>query len=140
MKSEEFNQLFENAVAQERVTLGVKREEYAGGHDRLENFHTGSEITGLTPMQTLWGYLAKHLASVRDIVNGKVVSREVLREKIGDSRNYLVLLEALVLDGIKKIDCGKIVWTDTPTDLLREKYEGILKREREYIRTSPTVK
>jgi hypothetical protein len=101
--------------------------------DRLVNFHTGSEITGLTPMQTLWGYLAKHLASVRDIVNGKVVSREVLREKIGDSRNYLVLLEALALDG------------GTPSesmnaDEIQKKYNAILSREREYIRTSPTVK
>ena len=133
MKSEEFNQLFEDAVAQERVTLGVKREEYAGNSDRLENFHTGSEITGLTPMQTLWGYLAKHLASVRDIVNGKVVSREVLREKIGDSRNYLVLLEALALDS------GTPSKTMTD-DELHKKYQAILSREREYVHTSPTVK
>lgn len=123
MKSEEFNQLFEDSVAQERVTLGVKREEYAGNSDRLENFHTGSEITGLTPMQTLWGYLAKHLASVRDIVNGKVVSREVLREKIGDSRNYLVLLEALALDGGTQSDSMN-------EDEIQKKYNAILSRER----------
>jgi hypothetical protein len=42
--------------------------------------------------------MAKHLASIREIVNGKAVTYEILREKIGDARNYLVLLEGMILD------------------------------------------
>jgi len=108
MTNEEFIEHYDTVVQQERDTLSTKRKEYADGESRFINFYDGAHFTGLSPEQTLWCYMAKHLASIREIVNGKAVTREVLREKIGDARNYLVLLECmisdkLIQDGVKKI-------------------------------------
>ena len=102
MKNADFQAILEYCFNQEKQLIGVKENDYAKGVDRLANFKSGSAFTGLTPRQTLWGYLAKHLSSVKDIVDGKTVSRDVLREKIGDARNYLLLLEALVLEETNK--------------------------------------
>lgn len=98
MTPEEFERHYDYVVEQEKSTLCKKRTEYADGESRFSNFEEGSHLTGLTPEQTLWCYMAKHLVSVRDVVNGKKVSKELLREKIGDVRNYLVLLEGMILD------------------------------------------
>lgn len=98
MTHRKFQELVKKVFAEEAALLLRKAADYASGEDRLMNFRQGARFTGLSPRQTLWGYLAKHLASVKDIVDGKSVSPEILREKIGDSRNYLVLLEALVLE------------------------------------------
>lgn len=97
MTNDDFEKLFDAAVKAERELMITKAADYAGGGDRLWNFRSGAGITGLTPAQTLWGYLSKHLASIRDIARGRKVTRETLREKCGDARNYILLLEALVL-------------------------------------------
>lgn len=98
MNTPDFNVLFEDVVDQERKTLGVKAQEY-GQPGRLWNFKRGAEISGMSPRMTLWGYLVKHLTSISDICwSDKPVDRAFLREKIGDARNYLFLLEALVRD------------------------------------------
>jgi len=99
MTNEEFEKLFDAVVAQERETLITKAGEYSTDSDRFHNFHAGAAISGQTPARTLWGFLVKHLVSVRDIVDGRKSDRAMLREKIGDCRNYLILLEALLRDG-----------------------------------------
>ena len=46
----------------------------------------------------------KHLVSIIDIKNEvlyKLPSKEKLREKLGDMRNYLILLEALITERIE---------------------------------------
>jgi len=98
MTNEEFEKLFEDVVFQERTTLLTKSAEYASDADRFHNFHVGASISGQSPARTLWGFLVKHLVSVRDIVDGREADRAMLREKIGDCRNYLILLEALLVD------------------------------------------
>jgi len=98
MTHEEFAKLFDAVVKNERATLVNKAIEYSRQGDRLWNFRAGAGLTGLSPEQTLWGYLCKHLASIRDICNGVPASRKMIREKIGDARNYLILLEGLLLD------------------------------------------
>ena len=97
--SGDFEAFFDEIVAHERATLCAKREEYAGESRRLHNFYDGADFTRKSPAETLWGYLTKHLVSCREIAFGKKVSRATLREKIGDARNYLALLESLVLEG-----------------------------------------
>ncbi len=42
--------------------------------------------------------------SVRDLALGRAGDRARLREEIGDARNYLVLLEALLLDEQERKD------------------------------------
>lgn len=98
MNHNQFQTLFDEVTAQERQTLRAKAGEYASGGNRLENFYGGAAIAGTTPGDALWGYLTKHLVSCREIAKGKRVNRAMLREKIGDARNYLVLLEALVIE------------------------------------------
>jgi len=98
MTNEEFEKLFDAVVAQERATLITKAGEYASSADRFHNFHVGASISGQSPARTLWGFLVKHLVSVRDIVDGRQADRAMLREKIGDCRNYMILLEGLLLD------------------------------------------
>jgi len=102
MKNVDFQAILEYCFDEEKKLIGVKAEDYARDGDRLANFKSGAAFTGLSPRQTLWGYLAKHLSSVKEIVDGKNVSRSILREKIGDARNYLLLLEALVLEEINQ--------------------------------------
>lgn len=95
-------------------TLGVKQEEYSTDSDRLHNFKVAAEIQGCTPITALAGMMAKHTVSVYDLIQrqeqGFVVSRELWDEKIGDSINYLLLLDALVQekeDEERKEDEGK---------------------------------
>jgi hypothetical protein len=102
MTNEQFENLMDAAIAQERATLINKAGEYASDADRFHNFYAGAAISGQTPARTLWGFLVKHLVSVRDIVDGRKADRAMLREKIGDCRNYLVLLEGLLLDEAAK--------------------------------------
>jgi len=83
---------------QTKVLLG-KNAEYAPGEDKLENFKVGARISGKKPQEVLWMYALKHLASVMDLVDGKLTyTPELAQEKLGDLRNYLVLLEALMLE------------------------------------------
>lgn len=57
---------------------------------------------GGTPAQNLWGFLKKHLTSVLDLVDGsKPVTKAMVDEKVGDAINYLVLLEAVLLEDVK---------------------------------------
>lgn len=118
MTNEEFIKHYETVVQQERETLSAKRTEYANGEDRFANFCEGAVFTGLSPEQTLWSYMAKHLVSVREIVNGKNVTNEMLREKIGDVRNYLILLEGMIIDRKNK-------WQ--PYDKLVEKWRSCIR-------------
>ena len=84
------------------ATMGVKAEEYATG-DRLHNFKVAAAVQGCTPIKALGGMMAKHTVSVYDLINaadsGKEIPLEMWDEKIGDSINYLLLLNALVREG-----------------------------------------
>lgn len=102
MRNADFQAILEYCFDEEKKLIGVKADDYASNGDRLANFKSGASFTGLSPRKTLWGYLAKHLSSVKEIVDGKTVSRAILREKIGDARNYLLLLEALVLEEMNR--------------------------------------
>ena len=80
-------------------TLHLKADEYATS-DRLHNFKVAGEVQGCTPIKALGGMMCKHTVSVYDLINdfdkGKDVPVEMWNEKIGDSINYLLLLDALI--------------------------------------------
>lgn len=97
-------EVFNRAVDHERQTLFGKTVEYGMPQKRLWNFYRGAQVIGTTPTLCLWGYLGKHLTSISDICHGKKASPEMVREKIGDARNYLVLLEALLLEGERNVE------------------------------------
>lgn len=97
MKSVQFTEVFEQQVERCREVLVKKAEEYATDVDRLHNFKAAAGFNSTTPQVALWGMLTKHLVSLSDMINsGEKYSRELWQEKIGDSLNYLFLLNALV--------------------------------------------
>lgn len=100
----EFDGVLEIRLKKIQQVLAAKANEYASGQNRYHNFYRAAEMLGCTPEQALLGMLSKHLVSVMDMVeattNGnpaKWPGQSMIDEKIGDSINYLILLEGLLL-------------------------------------------
>lgn len=93
MKAEQFGKLIEELDGNSLKTLLDKNDKYASNGDRLHNFRSGADIAGGTPAQACWGYLAKHLTALRDMVEKNDFSdREDFLEKCQDSINYIRFL------------------------------------------------
>jgi hypothetical protein len=102
MTQETFTALVEQIRAESIDTLLAKNAKYAPGADKLHNFRSGADINGTTMAQTCWGYLAKHLTALRDMVQRDDFSdREDFLEKCKDSINYLVFLWCIGNEGRK---------------------------------------
>jgi hypothetical protein len=82
--------------------LCTKADEYATT-DRLHNFKVAGELQNCTPIKALGGMMSKHTVSIYDLINdyesGKEIPISLWNEKIGDSINYLLLLNALIVEG-----------------------------------------
>jgi hypothetical protein len=107
MKTEHFNQVVESRTEKIKSVLAKKATEYASAKDRLHNFKTAALFDGITPERALWGMMLKHLTSVRDMVHGleqepfdHCPDAALWDEKLGDSINYLVLLEGLIAERV----------------------------------------
>jgi hypothetical protein len=99
MNNEQFEKILEKRINSIKSVLSSKAMEYASEADRLHNFKVAARMNNCTSEQALWGMMTKHLVSVQDIVFNKEKPRhEIINEKIGDSINYLILLEALLKD------------------------------------------
>ena len=99
MDKETFDKVLAGRIAKCINTLSAKADEYATS-DRLHNFKVAGEVQGCTPVKALGGMMCKHTVSVYDLINdfdkGKDIPVEMWNEKIGDSINYLLLLDALI--------------------------------------------
>lgn len=98
-----FDDVLKERLRKTESVLAAKAEEYATGENRYHNFFRAAGLQGCTPEQALMGMLAKHLVSVLDMVavtaegDWKRWPREdMIDEKIGDTINYLILLEGLL--------------------------------------------
>ena len=99
MSHDDFNVLLERRLNLIRAVLARKAGEYATDADRLHNFKAAADITRETAAEAALGMWVKHVVSVVDIIkSGKRPSRELVDEKFGDAINYLVLLEALLVE------------------------------------------
>ncbi len=102
MKPDAFAELLEQRIQKIRDVLATKAVDYASAGDRLHNFKSAGAITRRTPAQALVGMWVKHVVSVLDIVEKNAdkvsVPYHVIDEKIGDAINYLILLEAVLVD------------------------------------------
>lgn len=113
MTQKEFDQILDLRIAAMRQTLSGKGAEYGLGGDRLHNFKVAAmlESEPQTPEQALWGMIKKHLVSIIDIVDGtgrgECPTQYLRNEKIGDAANYLVLLEALLVEREGTESCGR---------------------------------
>jgi len=95
MTSKEFEKIFRHRIQHLDMTLIQKAKGYAFNNDRLHNFKMSAGITRDTPVQTAWSFMAKHLTSIKDMVDGHYVpTPENLDEKITDAIAYLILIEA----------------------------------------------
>lgn len=80
-------------------SLVTKQREYASGSDCLHNFKRAAELRRCSPKQALFGMLTKHLVSLVDMVESDTpYTLDIWNEKLGDSINYLILLEAIVIE------------------------------------------
>ena len=100
MESITFNTIVGKRFDQCYKTLAEKGEEYSREGDRLWNFKRAGEKRRKTPAEALLDMKVKHDVSIDDIVDGMkrgvLPSLETVAEKIGDSINYLLLLEGLI--------------------------------------------
>lgn len=106
MNEKDFNKIVEATMAWCMKTLCAKGDEYARGGDRLWNFKVAARKLNCHPAEALAGMMVKHTVSVDDIIDGLakgiVPPKELVAEKIGDSINYLLLLEGLIEEERKK--------------------------------------
>jgi hypothetical protein len=100
MKASAFEKIVEDRLGFCARTLQIKAEEYAT-EDRLHNFKVAAALQGIEPETALFGMWAKHIVSIRDIIEkiehtDTLPSPGLLGEKITDIIDYALLLEALI--------------------------------------------
>ena len=100
MNAKDFDKIVSNRMNWCEQTLLAKGEEYSREGDRLWNFKSAGRKRNKHPAEALLGMKVKHDVSVDDIVDdlkrGVVPPKEFIAEKIGDSIDYLLLLEGLI--------------------------------------------
>lgn len=103
MNQEQFEELLTARIKAIRAILSSKNKEYATDEDKLHNFKRAGKMLQCSPEQALIGMLTKHIISILDIVdkieyNNEYPRRKLLEEKATDAINYLILLEALIVE------------------------------------------
>ena len=98
MNQHTFDTLLDRQFQRCEHLLNLKAEEYAT-LDRLHNFKVAAELQGITPQAALAGMMAKHSVSIYDMCSSsKQHTFAVWNKKITDHINYLILLQALLVD------------------------------------------
>lgn len=102
MNNSTFNKITEERLQSCIDVMCHKSNEYSTESDRLHNFKVAGSIQGCSAIKALGGMMCKHTVSVYDLINdfelGKDISLDIWNEKIGDSINYLLLLNAMVIE------------------------------------------
>jgi len=101
----------EKRVQKIREVLVAKAVMYASTSNRFHNFDFAARILNCTPEQALQGMLMKHVVSVPDLIEWSEtmparITEALVDEKIGDTINYLILLESLFLWRIREGGSG----------------------------------
>ena len=117
MDNKHFNEIVHGRQAKTKGILADKGLEYSPGLDRLSNFKTAARMLHCTPERALLGFLTKHLISIVEAINelethqamGETFGYRFWDEKIGDSINYLILLEGLIIERIEAAEAAKAV-------------------------------
>lgn len=110
MKKEDFNILLIEKIRAIEDVLASKRGEYAPGEDVFANFKKAVGISFHDcPEQVAWEYMTKHLQSIKDMIKHVSIdgyngypTKEILREKVGDAINYLLLIELMIVERIRQ--------------------------------------
>lgn len=103
MDSEQFSAIVKRRIDLIKVILRNKGREYASTADRLYNFKVASRLLDTTPEKALLGMLSKHLVSVFDLIESPTNrTPEMIDEKLGDTINYFILLEAVLKEQLEQ--------------------------------------
>ena len=101
MNKDEFDEIVERRTRKIVKTLTTKTKEYADNDDAFHTFNLAARIAGTTPEEALKGMMLKHIVSVFDMIEWSYIdegrlNEAIIDEKIGDTINYLVLLEGMM--------------------------------------------
>lgn len=102
MNLDRFNDILRKRLRHITEVLDKKAGEYATA-DRLHNFRAAAALSGFSMAEACTGFMLKHWVSVQDLCSAardgrRDFVRQHLDEKIGDAVNYLILLEAILLE------------------------------------------
>ena len=102
MTNEDFDVLVNKRLAECKKTLIAKTGIYASKKDRLHNFKVGAALIRQTPSQYAMALVTKHIVAIADkLVNNETMTLEFVVEKMGDTINYMLLIEALNQERLK---------------------------------------
>lgn len=110
MNHDRFNAIVNRRFEECEAVLASKDEEYSSETDRLHNFYVAARMQGCSPPKALQGMLVKHIVSVWDMIDRMdrdpvyVPDRALIKDKIGDVINYMVLLEGLMDDRARMLE------------------------------------
>lgn len=101
----DFNTVLNKRLKKIETVLAKKGQEYATQSNRFHNFDVAARMMNTTRESALMGMMAKHWVSVMDMIDTAEFNDELLNpaqidEKIGDSINYLILLEGMLLERV----------------------------------------
>jgi hypothetical protein len=105
VKAKTFEQIFEAMVICSRETLLEKSKQYAT-EDRLANFKRAAALQKCSSVKALLGMVAKHIVALYKFADTDTVatSQSQWNEKIGDTINYMILLNAIVIEEKEEAD------------------------------------
>lgn len=106
MKTSEVNHVIRMRIKIIRNTLERKAVEYASKEDHLRSFKNAARRLGKEPEEVLWTWMEKHTECIDAFINklaeeGREFDSRlyvIWDEKITDAINYLILLDALLLE------------------------------------------
>jgi len=101
MKNSDFYMLMSDLFEQCKKIAESKGKDYTvGSLDALANFKRGGESLGIPPEKVCWIFMNKHYQAITNYVKtGGQSESEPIRERIKDLINYLVLLQAIIVEG-----------------------------------------
>ena len=92
MKRLEQEVFFEDFVAEMRSTLISKSNDYAQTNDVLSNFRKSAEIVNINPQQSCLNHIATKVIRLGNLLDGKDINHESVRDNLMDLANYCILL------------------------------------------------
>ena len=97
MTREEYNKSIEAQLKRVKETLIKKNKEYSTDNSPLYNFHQSAKLLRVSPKECALAFMVKHLTSIIDMTQSDIdYPMELWREKLGDAKNYMILIECLV--------------------------------------------
>ena len=97
LSQEESDEMCGNIVDSEFEVILRARKEYAPGQNIFANFNRVAERLGVSPQVVCLTYALKHMDGITHWVNGNHKQRDSIEGRITDLRNYLLILEQMII-------------------------------------------